>query len=44
MNQPKRNRKIELDLKDQDLRDAVYYFGFYSKRKEKRSKRGERSR
>jgi len=48
MNQLRRDRKIELRLDDQDLRDAVYFLGFYSKRKRKRPERegekGERSR
>jgi len=44
----KRDRKISLDLKDQDLRDAIYYLGFLSKRKRekwrKRPEKGEGSR
>jgi len=44
MNQLRRDRKIELDLKDQDLRDAIYYLGFLSKRKRKRPEKGEGSR
>jgi len=44
MNQLRRDRRIELDLKDQDLRDAIYFLGFYSKRKGKRPEKGERSR
>ena len=44
MNQLRRDRRIELDLKDQDLRDAIYFLGFYSKRKREERKRGKRSR
>ena len=42
MNQLRRDRKIELDLRDQDLRDAIYYLGFLSKRKREKRKRGKR--